>query len=122
MTINALVIDDSRTAADFLMFVLKRLDMDVRVAYGPSPAMAVLKTETPNVVFLDINMPGLSGFDVLSYMTREPRLMFVPVFVVTSDDHSETRKQALAAGARAVFIKPITFEVLEPALRKEKVI
>ena len=120
--INALVIDDSRTAADFLMFVLKRLEIDARVAYGPSPAMAILKTETPHVVFLDINMPGLSGFDVLSYMSREPRLMFVPVFVVTSDDQPETAQQALIAGARDVFIKPITLEVIEPALRKENVI
>ena len=122
MPINALVIDDSRTAADFLMFVLRRLEIDARVAYGPSPAMAILKTETPDVVFLDINMPGLSGFDVLSYMSREPRLMFVPVFVVTSDEQPETSKQAIAAGARGVFLKPITFEVIEPALRQEKVI
>lgn len=122
MPVNALVIDDSRTAADFLMFVLRRLDIDTRVAYGPSPAMSILKTDTPDVVFLDINMPGLSGFDVLSYMSREPRLMFVPVFVVTADEHPETTKQAIAAGARGVFLKPITFEAIEPVLRQEKVI
>ena len=122
MTINALVIDDSRTAADFLVFVLKRFNIEAHAVYGTGQAMTTLKTETPDVVFVDIIMPGLSGFDILSYMGREPRLMFVPIFVVTSDDTQNTSKQAIAAGARHVFIKPITFEALEPILKKERVI
>jgi CheY-like chemotaxis protein len=120
--LTALVIDDSRTAADLLVMVLKVLGIEGRVAYGTSPAMAILKTETPNVVFVDINMPGLSGFDILSFMSREPRLMSVPIFVVTSDDQPATVKQAVAAGARAVLIKPISMEALKAALQKEKII
>lgn len=122
MTITALVIDDSRTAVDLLVLILKRFNIEARAAYGTSPAMAILKTEKPDVVFVDINMPGISGFDVLSFMSREPRLMSVPVFIVTSDDHPETNKQAIAKGARALLTKPISFEALEAALKKEGVI
>ncbi len=122
MTINALVIDDSRTAADLLVLILKRLQIEARAAYGTSQAMAILKAETPNIVFVDINMPGLSGFEVLSFISREPRLLRVPVFVVTGDDDPETGKHAIASGARAVLIKPISLESLEAVLKKERVI
>ena len=122
MTITALVIDDSRTAADLLVLVLKRLQIEAYAAYGTGSAMKILKTEKPNAVFVDINMPGLSGFDVLSFMGREPHLIHVPVFIVTSDDQPETIKHAIASGARAVLIKPISLEALEEALKKEKVI
>ena len=120
--LTALVIDDSRTTADMQVMVLKVLDIQARAAYGTSPAMAILKTETPNLVFVDINMPGLSGFDILSFMSREPRLMSVPVFVVTSDEQPATVKQAIAGGARAVLMKPISLETLKAALQKEKII
>ena len=122
MTITALVIDDSRTAADLLVLLLKRFQIAAHAVYGTGQAMKVLETEQPNAVFLDINMPGVSGFDVLSFMSREPRLFDVPVFIVTADDHPETIKHALANGARAVLIKPIPLETLEEALKKESVI
>lgn len=122
MTITALVIDDSRTAADLLVLLLKRFQIKAHAVYGTGQAMKVLETEQPNAVFLDINMPGVSGFDVLSFMSREPRLFDVPVFIVTGDNQSETIKHALANGARAVLIKPISLETLEEALKKEGVI
>jgi twitching motility two-component system response regulator PilH len=120
--IKALVVDDSRTAADLLVMVLKVLDIEAHAAYGPGPGLALLKTEKPDAIFLDINMPGLSGFEILSFISREPHLLTVPVFVVTSDDQPETIKHALASGARAVLIKPISMEAIEAALQKESVI
>lgn len=119
---NALVIDDTRMTADSLVRVLKALNIQARAAYGPGPGIGILQTETPDVVFLDINMPGVSGFEILSYLSREPRLSKVPVFVVTSDDQPETIKHAMAGGARAVLIKPASVDALESALKKEKII
>ena len=122
MTITALVIDDSRTAADLLVLLLKRFQIKAHAVYGTGQAIKALETEQPHAVFLDINMPGVSGFDVLSFMSREPRLFDVPVFIVTGDNQSETIKHALASGARAVLIKPISLETLGEALKKEGVI
>jgi CheY-like chemotaxis protein len=115
---NALVIDDTRSTADSLVRVLKALNVQARAAYGPGPGMAILRSETPDVIFLDINMPGVSGFEILSYLSREPRLSKVPVIVVTSDDQPQTRKQAMENGARMVLIKPATVDHLEDALKK----
>ncbi|RPH60289.1 MAG: response regulator [Chloroflexi bacterium] len=119
---NALVIDDTRSTADSLVRVLKALGLQARAAYGPGPGMAILRTDVPDVIFLDINMPGVSGFEILSYVSREPRLSNVPVIVVTSDDQPQTKKQALADGAKIVLIKPATVDMLEDALKKLKLL
>jgi twitching motility two-component system response regulator PilH len=116
--INALVIDDNRSTADSMVRVLKALSIQARPAYGPGPAMAILRVETPNVIFLDINMPGVSGFEILSFTSREPRLANVPVMVCTSDDQPQTRDKALKSGATDFLVKPVTVDALEQALKK----
>jgi CheY-like chemotaxis protein len=116
MTI-ALVIDDNKQTTDALIQMLKIWDINARAALGPGAAMKILGEETPDIVFLDINMPGVDGFEVLSYLRREPRLTGVPVIVVTSDDQPETAQHATAGGANAVVLKPVMVGILEGALR-----
>ncbi len=118
----ALVIDDNRKTADALAQMLEILDVPVRVAYGASPAMSLLGNHTPRVVLLDINMPGVDGFEILAYLRREPRLTPVPVVVITSDDQPETKERAMMAGAQAFIIKPATVDSLEAALRQAGVL
>lgn len=116
--IQALVVDDNRSTADSMVRVLKALGIQARPAYGPGPAMAILRAETPSVIFLDINMPGVTGFDILSFVSREPRLRNVPVIVCTSDDQPPTRANALQGGARDFLVKPVTVDALEKSLKK----
>jgi CheY-like chemotaxis protein len=115
---SALVIDDNRQTAEALCQMLRIWKIPTRTALSPSSAMTILREETPNVVFLDINMPGVDGFEVLAYLRREPRLIGVPVIIVTSDDQPETAQRALKGGASAVVIKPVMSEILEGALKK----
>ncbi len=114
----ALVIDDNRQTAEALIQMLGIWDITARLALGPSAAMSILGEETPKVVFLDINMPGVNGFEVLSYLRREPRLAKVPVIIVTSDDQPETAKRAAREGASAVVLKPVMMDIMETALKK----
>jgi CheY-like chemotaxis protein len=118
----ALVIDDNKQTAEALVQMLKIWDISARSALGPSAAMAILGEMTPNVVFLDINMPGVNGFEVLAYLRREPRLAGVPVIIVTSDDQPETTRRAHAGGANAVVLKPVMVDILEAALKKAGII
>lgn len=115
---EGLIIDDNRQTADALKQMLDLLDLPARVAYGSSPAMAVLGNSVPRFVCLDINMPGVDGTEVLAYIRREPRLMKVPVIVITSDDQPETRQHVLKGGAQAMIVKPATIDALESALKK----
>ena len=114
---NVLVIDDSRTTADTLVRILKALGYAARAAYGSSAGMSILREEAPDLVFVDINMPGVSGFEILRFMGREPRLARVPVFVVTSDDQPETRRESFQLGARGFLVKPVSVDALDEALQ-----
>lgn len=120
---EALIIDDNRTTADALRQMLAVLGFKARVAYGSGAGMAVLGGGLiPSFVCLDINMPGVDGTEVLGYLRREPRLITVPVFVITSDDQPETRKKVMKLGATAMLLKPATIDVLENALKKAKML
>lgn len=115
---EGLIIDDNRQTADALQQMLGLLDLNAGVAYGSSPAMSVLASSVPSFICLDINMPGVDGTEVLAYIRREPRLMKVPVIIITSDDQPETRQHVLRGGAQAMVIKPVTIDVLEGAFKK----
>ncbi len=115
---TALIIDDNRAMADSIKQMLNLLSIEGQVAYGSRAGISALKEFTPAIVFLDINMPGISGFEVLAYLKREPRLENVPVIIVTSDDQEETAQKAAEAGAKAIVIKPVTVEALEYALKE----
>ena len=118
---EGLIIDDNRSTADALKQMLDMLDLPARVAYGSSPAMSVLGSYVPHFVCLDINMPGVDGLEILAYLRREPRLISVPVVIITSDDQPETRHKVMQLGAQAILIKPVTLDSLEDGLRKARV-
>ena len=118
---EALIIDDNRTTADALGQMLNVLGFNTRVAYGSGAAMTILAGGfTPSFVCLDINMPGVNGLEILAYLRREPRLIPVPVLVITSDDQPETRRKVMKLGANVLIIKPATIDALEDALKKVK--
>lgn len=119
---EGLIIDDNRQTADALQQMLGLLDLPAKVAYGSSAAMSMLAGSVPTFICLDINMPGVDGTEVLAYIRREPRLMKVPVIIITSDDQPETRQHVMRGGAQALVIKPATLDALEDALKKAHVV
>jgi CheY-like chemotaxis protein len=119
----ALVIDDSRQSANALCKLLSLLDIEAQAAYGAREALLALgQGQPPAIVFVDISMPGVDGFEVMAYLRREPRLAKVPMVVVTSDDQKETATRARRAGALDVIVKPATVQALEKVLRRAKLI
>ncbi len=115
---NALVVDDNRSTADSIVMVLMVLGIQARAAYGAGSGMTILQNETPDMVILDINMPGVSGYEILGYIGREPRLANVSVFICTSDDQPQTKQIAMKAGADGFLLKPVTVDALETVLKK----
>jgi PleD family two-component response regulator len=92
--------------------MLKLWKITARPALSPSVVMAILSRDTPVIVFLDINMPGVDGFEVLAYLRRELHLAKVPVIVVTSDDQPQISRRAMDEGANEVIIKPVMVDIL----------
>jgi class 3 adenylate cyclase len=82
-----------------------------------SEAVAMLLRELPDVVLLDLNMPRVSGFDVLSAMRGDPVLKHIPVIVLTSADDAATKLRALDLGASDFLRKPVDPSELALRLR-----
>ena len=78
-------------------------------------AVAMLLRELPDVLLLDLNMPQVSGFDVLAAMRADPVLRHIPVIVLTSADDAQTKLKALDLGASDFLRKPV--DPSERALR-----
>jgi two-component system chemotaxis response regulator CheY len=114
---QALIVDDSRQMADSLAQMLGFFEIISKPAYGSRAALVALNEFVPDIVFLDLNMPGVSGFDVLMFIKREPRLEQVPVVVVSSDDQPESIERANEAGASGYIIKPLSLDELEQTLK-----
>jgi CheY-like chemotaxis protein len=79
--------------------------------------MTALRAITPTAVFLDINMPGVTGHEVLKFLRREPRLFNIPVIIITSDDQLQTKELVLKEGAHKLILKPVELDTLEQALK-----
>lgn len=118
MLYNVLVVDDDRRTAQGLAAMIGVLGHTVGIAYGPRMAIQQLNEVIPDVIFLDVNMPGVTGLEVLRYLRRDPYTANVPVVIVSANDSAEEKKQALEAGANHYIVKPPTMEEIESALAR----
>lgn len=114
---TALVIDDNKQMADGLAQILDLLGVQAEIAYGARTGMQKLQRKSPDVIFLDVNMPGVDGFEVMAYFRRLPQFRDIPVIIVTSDDQPETEQKARNTGVLSLIVKPVTVETIENALR-----
>jgi CheY-like chemotaxis protein len=89
-------------------------DGDQAIAYlrGVNDFSDRNKHPLPKLILLDLKMPRLSGFDVLSWLRSEEGLRAVPVVVLTSSNHDADVKRAYALGAKSYLVKPVGFEAL----------
>jgi signal transduction histidine kinase/CheY-like chemotaxis protein len=105
---NVLVIDDdpmSRMIAERML--LKMVDK-VMVADTLDYGLAMSEQQSPNVILLDLNMPGLSGKDMLHKIKSHPLLSHIPVVICSSDAFEETIREIRSLGADGYIVKPIT--------------
>lgn len=118
MLYNVLVVEDDRRTAQGLADQLAMLGHTVAIAYGPRMALQQLNQVIPDVIFMDINMPGVNGLEVLRFLRRDPVTADVPVIIVSANDEKESINLAIRAGANEYLIKPPTMEDIETALTK----
>lgn len=83
----------------------------------PAQALQRIREEMPDVVLLDILMPGVSGFDILTDMGRDAELRYVPVIMLTAAIDAETKLRALELGATDFLAKPVDPSELTLRLR-----
>lgn len=102
-----LVVDDSPTERYFLSDVLIKHGFSVSTAENGEDALAKIKADKPQLVLMDIVMPGQNGFQVTRAITRDPATQDVPVIICTSKGQETDRIWGLRQGARDYIVKPV---------------
>ena len=116
MAKKGLVVDDSRTTAMLLSKMLSAMDFETTVCLSPREALQHLLKSTPDVILLDVNMPGIDGLEVMRYIRRDPLSAKLPVVIISSDAAADEISKALLAGANVFLPKPVNFESLKLAV------
>src|SRR5260221_1416224 len=110
MTYRVLVVDDSKQAANVLADMLTLLGHNVSTALGSRGAIYHVKQVKPDVIFMDVNMPGVDGLNVCRYLRRDPATAHVPIVIVSANDEQAHQDEAIAAVANYYIVKPPTVD------------
>ena len=113
---RVLVVDDNHDAAESMGILLKLLGADVHVAYSGAEALDALPTYRPDVVILDIGMPGMDGHEVARRIRRQPEFQKVTLIALTGWGQDKDRRQSQTAGFDYHLIKPADMDALQAVL------
>ena len=108
MTIQkVLVIDDSKTELMALTDILQKQGMQVRTAENGEDAMKRLAEDKPDLILMDVVMPGQNGFQLTRAISRDPLYADVPIIMCTSKNQETDRVWGMRQGARDYITKPV---------------
>ena len=102
-----LLVDDSKTELHYLSDLLAKRGYTVRTAENGEEAMKRLGEETPDLILMDVVMPGQNGFQLTRAITRDPRFVNVPVIMCTSKNQETDKVWGIRQGARDYIVKPV---------------
>jgi CheY-like chemotaxis protein len=111
-----LLVDDNRDAAESLGMLLQLLGAQVQAVHDGPAALAVLAANRPEVVLMDIGMPGMDGYEVARRIRQQPHLEDMPLIAITGWGQDEDRDRAQAAGFDHHLTKPVDITVLSALL------
>jgi CheY-like chemotaxis protein len=105
---NILVVDDDASTRTLLELILSSGGHQITLLNDGREALAYLKTQTPDLIVIDVNVPVLDGIEVCSRIKKLPRFRNIPVVVLTSMNDAATRVRAINANASEIVYKPLT--------------
>jgi len=106
------VVDDSPTEIHLLREMLTKNGFSVSVANTGEEAVTRAKSEKPDLILMDVVMPGMSGFEATRAITRDPASANIPVIICTTKGQETDKSWGLRQGAKDYIVKPVTEKVL----------
>lgn len=106
-----LIVDDSPTERFYLTDILARTGYAVSTAVNGEEAIDKIRAERPQLILMDVVMPGANGFQVTRSIARDPELSSIPVIICSSKNQETDRIWGMRQGAREYLVKPV-----DPAL------
>jgi len=115
--LKILAVDDKPDNIELISDIVDALGYDVIKAFDGPQALAIVKTEPPDLILLDVNMPGMSGFEVVSHLKADSETAQIPIILLTALSDVKHRVEGLGLGAEDYITKP--FSARELAARIE---
>jgi twitching motility two-component system response regulator PilH len=107
-----LVVDDSPTERHFMVELLTKNGYEVTTAENGEEGIAKAKAEHPDLVLMDVVMPGLNGYQATRTLTRDEQTKDIPVIVCTSKGQETDKIWGLRQGAHDYMVKPVNGDEL----------
>lgn len=104
---KVLVVDDSKTELMFLTDMLQKMGMQVRTAENAQETIQRLAEEKPDLILMDVVMPGQNGFQLTRSIARDAKYSDVPIIMCTSKNQETDKVWGLRQGARDYITKPV---------------
>jgi len=109
---QALIIDDSPTVVAALRKILRSAGYETREALDAERGLALIEQDPPDLVFLDIILPGMNGFNALRLIRKNPASQHIPVIMISGNEHATEQFYANRIGADDFMKKPFSrFEI-----------
>src|SRR5947199_2730564 len=102
-----LAVDDQRHIARLVQYHLERAGYEVTLAYDGAEALEKVREIRPDLVILDVMMPGLTGFEVLRHLKEDPETEPIPVIMLTARSEADDALEGYDQGAQWYLGKPI---------------
>ena len=109
---NILVIDDSPTERFFLADILSKAGYQVTTAENGEEGIAKAKSTRPDLILMDVVMPGLNGFQATRAIARDPDTRGIPIIICTSKSQETDKIWGMRQGARDYIVKPVSRDEL----------
>lgn len=113
-----LIVDDEPDIVETLSFMLQARNFDVVTASDGLEALSKVKSERPDLVLLDIMMPGMDGYEVCIKLKTDKETKNIPVVMLTARGENEAVIRAHKAGANDYIVKPFTLPTLVNKLNR----
>ena len=107
-----LVVDDSATDRLYFTEMLQQAGFNVITAENGEECLTKVDAEQPDMVLMDVVMPGLNGFQATRALSKNPATAHIPVIMCTGKEQATDRLWALRQGAKDCVIKPVSAEEL----------
>jgi CheY-like chemotaxis protein len=107
-----LCVEDNAENLMMLQRRLTRRGFEVTISMNGAESVEWAKTLQPDVIVMDLNLPGVDGWEATRRLKKQPETKEIPIIVLTADPKEKSREKALAAGCDEFELKPIDFEGL----------
>jgi PAS domain S-box-containing protein len=115
---RVLIVDDNKEAAEMLGMIIETLGNEVRTAYGGQQGIEIAAEFRPEVVFMDLRMPDLDGFEAARHIRKRPGGEAITLVALTGSGHEEDKRQTKEAGFHCHLVKPATRSHLQELFAK----